>query len=1036
MNIVKEFNGLNGEMVSRDRLKKMAENAVYQEQKALAERLKRAAKGLDDDEEVKVNINRRAFEEIPDYILKNLPFDVPKDEDYNGLAKAVSPDEIYQYITDLMVNTIKKVGHLPWQMEWEKTAMYNGHQAINYDSKKGYRGINFFLTNFIVEIQDGKEVAVPRDLSNPYFLTFNQIKKHGGTLTKGSKGVRVVYFTRLWFFEGVNNKGENIEFGSYDQKRLRAWLMKNRGNFPALKDNKAVERWGNNYIPILKYYNIFHGADVQGIEWGLIPKNENVDKPEHERIDIAEAIVKAMPNPPKIEYKGDQPVYKPRYDMVQMTPIEAFSNEQSYYSTLFHELVHSTGHKKRLDRFKNYSSSKKDYAFEELVAEMGAVFLCSESGILFFVIDNSAKYLSGWNSRLVERMEDDNRFFFRACSRSQAAADYMLDRDKDGNAAYIKKIVSSSVKQKKETNKSESKKTVSASKLLANGTLSKTAKTAIKEVAAFKKFKEITTAQAEILYKYFKNTKEEYFEDDFAPMAEIFSKKEAAKFKVESHYYEFNATNFKIDNITPVDGKDIYGDLLLFLPGLDLIKSINNRIESVQNKANNYSLFSGLKGPIPFFSKKSEAKKFVIEWAKKHLKDKKYFHPELKKEVVFSMSGIRHTAGNKLSIPKAVLITQAEEMLKRSHQFGDFQLDKDGRKHIKGVYRMISYGELLGVRQDVIITLREGQNGVVYYDHKIEEIKKLPSASVGDIPTVRASKEVSQKSSLPKESPKLSTSTKKTLNKDKQKPNTTKKSPKNGKKGLKNPVPAPETAPSAEKMPEGFTMASEGTKKEANTFRLNGELGKLLGDLQRFRLAIVLQGDAHAGKSEMCAQLANGFLDIGLNGGYFDLEQGGLTSKDTQAAFKRNITPENQKRLATTGEAPEGIETIRKNAEKFDFVVIDSFQELDEPTTAFNDLRKDYPNTIWIIIFQQNAKGAIRGGSRPIFDAPLRLKVHCVDDTFVNNYAEVEKNRGNRIGVQYNVSQKKVINDTEDPDPDPEIKRPAESSTGRLIIYE
>ncbi|HEA30703.1 MAG TPA: hypothetical protein ENH91_12070 [Leeuwenhoekiella sp.] len=89
------------------------------------------------------------------------------------------------------------------------------------------------------------------------------------------------------------------------------------------------------------------------------------------------------------------------------------------------------------------------------------------------------------------------------------------------------------------------------------------------------------------------------------------------------------------------------------------------------------------------------------------------------------MSGIRHTAGNKLSIPKAVLITQAEKMLKRSHQFGDFQLDKDGRKHIKGVYRMISYGELLGVHQDMIITLREGQNGAIYYDHELEEIKNF-----------------------------------------------------------------------------------------------------------------------------------------------------------------------------------------------------------------------------------------------------------------------------------------------------------------------
>ncbi|HEA30704.1 MAG TPA: hypothetical protein ENH91_12075 [Leeuwenhoekiella sp.] len=208
-------------------------------------------------------------------------------------------------------------------------------------------------------------------------------------------------------------------------------------------------------------------------------------------------------------------------------------------------------------------------------------------------------------------------------------------------------------------------------------------------------------------------------------------------------------------------------------------------------------------------------------------------------------------------------------------------------------------------------------------------------------------------------------------------------------------------------------------------------MGKLLGDLQRFRLAILLQGDPHAGKSEVCAQLANGFLYIGMSGGYFDLEQGGLVSKDTQGAFNRNISKENQKMLAVTGEAPEGIETVRQYAEKFDFIVIDSFQELDAPVTAFNDLRQDFPNTIWIIIFQQNSKGSVRGGIKSAYDTPVRLKVYRVDDTFVNNYAEVEKNRGNRIGIKYNVSQKKVINDDEK-----EKEKPAETSTGRLIIYE
>lgn len=446
MNVVKRVNGLNGEQISRAELHKIYKKAKEQEQTQIAEKIE-AILNQYDDAYFDVNIDSPFIEETPHYILDNLPFEETPEEEYTGLNKAVSPDEIYQYITDLVINTIKAVGHLPWQREWEKTSLFNGWQAINYDSKKGYRGINYVLTNFEVKMTEEGPALFPRDLRNPYFLTFNQIEKHGGKLKKGSKGVRVVYFTKLYSHTERDPKTGNIilEFGTYNQKKFIAWLQKNRSKIKQFTTDKDFDRLANSYIPILKYYNVFAGADVEGIDWGLMPKNENVDKPERERIEIAEAIVIAMPNPPKFIFGGDQPVYSPGSDHIRMTPIEAFKNEQSYYSTLFHEMIHSTGHRSRLDRF-NLFDGKKEYAFEELIAELGAVFLCAESGILFQTIENSAKYLRGWNSRLVKSLEEDNRFFFRAASKAQAGSDYILDRDKEGQPAYLKGLVIEPVK--------------------------------------------------------------------------------------------------------------------------------------------------------------------------------------------------------------------------------------------------------------------------------------------------------------------------------------------------------------------------------------------------------------------------------------------------------------------------------------------------------------------------------------------------------------------------------------------------------------
>lgn len=364
--------------------------------------------------------------------------------------RAVSPDEIYQMITDRIISTIENAGKLPWHKPWSGSGLGNGMVATNFVSKNPYRGINFFMLN---TEWNGKELVL-RKFDNPYFLTFNQVKRLGGKVKKGSKGNEVVYFTQLYSYEQSDPK---LEFGTYSVNKFKDWLRDNadsilgntrtvwRNGIPYAVPNPntlpaLLEQAENWYIPILKYYNVFHAEDIEGVDWGELPKNENASRPEFQRIQIAEAIWEYFPNAPDVRHQEQRAFYQPLTDHINMPVPESFNSEQEYYSTLFHEGVHSTGHSSRLKREFGQRFGDEKYNFEELIAELGATFLCSESGILFHTIDNSTAYLQGFRGRLLKQLEEDNRFFFRASSRAQEAADFILDRDSNGVPAYMKNL--------------------------------------------------------------------------------------------------------------------------------------------------------------------------------------------------------------------------------------------------------------------------------------------------------------------------------------------------------------------------------------------------------------------------------------------------------------------------------------------------------------------------------------------------------------------------------------------------------------------
>jgi antirestriction protein ArdC len=181
----------------------------------------------------------------------------------------------------------------------------------------------------------------------------------------------------------------------------------------------------------LKAYTVFHASQIDGITF---PEPEGLpDLPTSTACDRARAMVAGMPNPPQFAEGSAVPCYRPKLDTVNMPERYFFTSEEVFFSTLFHELTHATGHESRLARktllenkgIDAEGEARKTYAEEELVAEMGASFLNAHAGIAETELENSAAYLQGWIDAL--KTKDAKGWIIRAASQAQKAADYILN---------------------------------------------------------------------------------------------------------------------------------------------------------------------------------------------------------------------------------------------------------------------------------------------------------------------------------------------------------------------------------------------------------------------------------------------------------------------------------------------------------------------------------------------------------------------------------------------------------------------------------
>ena len=175
---------------------------------------------------------------------------------------------------------------------------------------------------------------------------------------------------------------------------------------------------------LLRYYHVFNIEQCDGLRASYGDDWKSINP-----IEQCESITSSMPNPPRIE-RNSRAYYSPSADTVGIPSRSCFESAESYYITLFHELIHSTGHASRLNRFDESSSDhqfgSESYSAEELVAEVGAAMLAGIVGISPATLANSASYLQSW----INRLRSDSRLIISAASQAQKAVDYILGERK------------------------------------------------------------------------------------------------------------------------------------------------------------------------------------------------------------------------------------------------------------------------------------------------------------------------------------------------------------------------------------------------------------------------------------------------------------------------------------------------------------------------------------------------------------------------------------------------------------------------------
>lgn len=294
-------------------------------------------------------------------------------------TQKTTKQDIYEKVTNTILEKLE-AGTVPWRTPHFARVGF----PKNYQSSRDYRGINVLMLGMSGYVA-------------PWFMTYLQAKEAGGNVRKGEKGHLVVKFGDFKKKATDQESGEEVE-------ETRKYL---------------------------KGYTVFNACQIEGVEF---PELKKPDFTPSQRVEKALAIVKGMPHAPEIrEGRGVRSCYLLREDIIDLPDRSFFESEERFYQTMFHELIHATGAKHRLNRpsltqnLGRELSKAKVYEKEELVAEIGASFLMAHAGIVLEEHDQNAAYLEGWLQAL--KSKDHRKWIVEAAGQAQKAVDYILGQN-------------------------------------------------------------------------------------------------------------------------------------------------------------------------------------------------------------------------------------------------------------------------------------------------------------------------------------------------------------------------------------------------------------------------------------------------------------------------------------------------------------------------------------------------------------------------------------------------------------------------------
>jgi antirestriction protein ArdC len=316
----------------------------------------------------------------------------------------VKLNKVHTIITEKIIAALE-AGVVPWRKPWAGGSA----SPQNLVTKRHYSGINVLLLSM---------TAAEKGFTSPYWVTKNQVVAAGGAFKPGQEPYTPATFGDdgevVRAATGSNKNAALVSFWGTFGKKKTATVRSTVNGVDADRDT------GPRFF---KYFLVWNIEQTTGLE-ALLPAPVTTTPVAPDV--AAEAIVAGYPNGPTMDHTSGAAWYRPSTDHVGLPPRDSFTGTVAYYATVFHELVHSTGHESRLKRFERGSALGKGsevYSKEELVAEMGAAFLGAEAG-LPDNLDQNAAYIKSWLTVL----KNDHGFVISAASQAQKATDHILGR--------------------------------------------------------------------------------------------------------------------------------------------------------------------------------------------------------------------------------------------------------------------------------------------------------------------------------------------------------------------------------------------------------------------------------------------------------------------------------------------------------------------------------------------------------------------------------------------------------------------------------